>query len=235
MIIKNGSCDVDKSLRHIMNTIDINIETFVIMSNDLVLTLKPTDCLIYDAIVVCGGQQSLVDRHSINYSHPYLNDLIEFVKIWIQHNICILGICLGAQILGEACGFETTRLNSPVIGYQQTIIVSDSSMLDESDTPFFMCCHHDRIRITDDTDITDIKIKIDAYLRVKTELIPYAFSIKRAYGVQFHPEMNNDMLLQVKCFYAQVGELSEFTTTNEIRIREATIRFFRRWLGMYLT
>jgi len=233
LIIKNGSCDVDKSLQHIMRTIDTNIETFVIMSNDLIQTLKPADCLIYDAIMICGGQQSLIDRHNDDYLYPYLNNLIEFVKIWIhEYNMCILGICLGAQILGEACEFKTIRMKSPVIGYQQPIIVSISSLLDESDIPFFMCCHHDCVEITNDINI---KIKIDAHLKVGTELIPYAFSIKRAYGVQFHPEMNNDMLLQVKCFYAQVSELSQFTTTNEVRIREATMRFFRRWIGMYLS
>ena len=140
LIIKNGVCDVDKTLQHIIHDINKNsnkiIQTYIMKSYDLVRLCEPKDCFLYDAIIICGGNQSLVGRHDDDYPYEYLNKLIEYTKIWIDStNICILGICLGAQIIGEACGFKTARLDFPVIGYQNDIRLccsTTSIFMDES-------------------------------------------------------------------------------------------------------
>jgi len=239
LIIKNGVCDVDKSIQQIIHTIDKNIKTYVTSSYDLVQIKKAHDYLFYDAIIICGGQQSLTDRCSENYPYQYLNKIIEYTKIWIESNMCVLGICLGGQIIGEACGFKTASLDTPVMGYQKDIRIDYSpsnTILDETFTdylPFLMCCHYDFIQVK-----CKDNVRIDAYLHLEiydaSTMIPYAFSIKNAYAVQFHPEMNNDLLHQVKCFYSPLVRSQQFVISNRDNIHATTMKFFDKWIKTYL-
>lgn len=242
LIIKNGSCDVERALRKVICSIEENIVFDVIMSCDLIKSKFPADCLSYNAIIICGGQQSLTEK---SYSHIYLNDLIEYTKIWINSNAKVLGICLGAQVIGEACGFRTTKMLKPIIGYQKNIqIVSnnDASLMDSSFVPYtsyLLCCHYDHIHINNN-------VTIEAYLYcdckncnnrlsqdgdIQGERIPYAFRIKNAYGVQFHPEIDVDILRQIKCVYTELIEHFKFAESNEEMIHMTTIKFFKKWLA----
>lgn len=270
LLIKNGVCDVDISLYRIIHSIYENIKMDIIKSCELIKIMEATDCLFYDAIIICGGQQSLTDRHNDNYPHAYLNKLIEYTKIWIEANMCILGICLGAQIIGAACGFKIDSLSTPVIGYQkdirlhcstdnfqnnQTTVPSKSkenkenrALLDESFTeyfPFLMCCHYDFVQMNSPTtnkkihnNISDNKFKIDANLHFKNDntiiVIPYAFSINNAYAVQFHPEINDDLLYQIKYFYPLLENEIPFVIANRDNIHAATMKFFSKWINLYL-
>jgi len=242
LIIKNGVCDVDTTLKQIICSIDKNIKLDVILSYELVQIMKVTDCLFYDAIIICGGQQSLINRHNKDYPYAYLNTLIEYTTVWIEKNMCVLGICLGAQIVGEACGFKTERLDSPVMGYQKDIRIDytpENILLDETFTeclPFFMCCHFDFVQINE--NICKDKVRIDAFLHLEnhdtTTTIPYAFSINNTYAVQFHPEMNDDLLRQVKCFYSPLEKSTHFVISNRDSIRTTTMIFFSKWINTYL-
>jgi GMP synthase-like glutamine amidotransferase len=242
LIIKNGVCDVDKSIQQIIHTIDKNIKTYVATSYNLVHTSKATDYLFYDAIIICGGQQSLTNRCSENYPYQYLNKIIEYTKIWIESNMCVLGICLGGQIIGEACGFKTSSLDTPVMGYQKDIRLDYSpsnALLDETFTdylPFLMCCHYDFTQINE--YVNKPNFNIDAYLSVNNydsnSIIPYAFSIKNAYAVQFHPEMNDDLLRQVKYFYPSLENVTQFAISNREIIHKTTLKFFDTWIKLFL-
>lgn len=66
----------------------------------------------YDFLIILGGPQSPTDL----IKFPYLQDEITFTKKAIEHNKCILGICLGAQIIGEALGAITSRSPQKEIG-----------------------------------------------------------------------------------------------------------------------
>ena len=245
LIIKNGVCDVDKSLQQIINRIDNNIKTDVITSYDLVQTMGASDCMFYDSILICGGQQSLVNRHDKDYLYPYLNELIKYTTLWIEAHMCVLGICLGAQIVGEACGLTTQKLELPIMGYQQNIQlnydnINKNTLLADSFSeylPFLLCCHYDFIQI-DHTTINN-NFNIDAQLKTydnvdKEIMIPYAFSIKNAYAVQFHPEMNDELLQQVKYYYPSLETSTQFIKDNMVSIDNATMSFFSRWIVKYI-
>ncbi len=66
----------------------------------------------YDFLIIMGGPQS--PTHFIEY--PYLKDEILFTQNAIQKNKPILGICLGAQIIGEALGAKTMRSPNKEVG-----------------------------------------------------------------------------------------------------------------------
>ncbi len=64
-------------------------------------------------LVIMGGPQSPMKTDI----YPYLIDEIEFVKSAIENEKCVLGICLGAQIICEALGNKTMNSESKEIGF----------------------------------------------------------------------------------------------------------------------
>lgn len=59
----------------------------------------------FDALVICGGGMN-VDQEDI---HPWLKAEKNFIKLAIQSNKKILGLCLGAQLLAEALGARVKK------------------------------------------------------------------------------------------------------------------------------
>lgn len=66
----------------------------------------------FDFLIIMGGPQSPTNL----IEFPYLKDEIGFTKKAIEKNKSILGICLGAQIIGEALGAKTDRSPHKEVG-----------------------------------------------------------------------------------------------------------------------
>jgi len=66
----------------------------------------------FDFLVVMGGPQSPLEIEDA----PYLYDEIELIKKAINENKYIIGVCLGAQLIGEALGAKTERSPHREIG-----------------------------------------------------------------------------------------------------------------------
>lgn len=67
---------------------------------------------VYDLLILMGGPQSLSNMTEA----PYLKDEISLIKKTIKAHIPILGICLGAQLIGEALGARTEQSPHKEIG-----------------------------------------------------------------------------------------------------------------------
>jgi GMP synthase (glutamine-hydrolysing) len=72
--------------------------------------LPPVD--EYDMLIVMGGPQSPLNMDKT----PYLRDEIETIKQALVAHKKILGICLGAQLIGEALGGKTEKSPQREIG-----------------------------------------------------------------------------------------------------------------------
>jgi GMP synthase (glutamine-hydrolysing) len=80
---------------------------------------KLPDVTSYDFLVVMGGQQSPLHLEEA----PYLADEIDFIKQALTKNKRIIGICLGAQLIGEALGATTEHSPHREIGvYPLTLL-----------------------------------------------------------------------------------------------------------------
>jgi GMP synthase (glutamine-hydrolysing) len=79
---------------------------------------KPYDgenCLVhanFDFLIIMGGPQSPTKIEK----YPYLQDEITLIKQAVQSHKIVLGICLGAQLIGEALGGTTTRSPEKEVG-----------------------------------------------------------------------------------------------------------------------
>lgn len=73
---------------------------------------KIPDINDFDLIIVLGGPQSPMRLDN----YPYLQAEIELIKEAILLNKKILGICLGAQLIGEALGAATSKSPEREVG-----------------------------------------------------------------------------------------------------------------------
>lgn len=133
----------------------------------------------FDFLIIMGGPQSPLKLDK----YPYIKDEIELCKLAIQNNKLVLGICLGAQIIGEALGATTAQSPNKEIG-EFPVFVTEAGKSD----PFFKHLypsfsanhwHNDMPGLTDDME-----------LLAKSEGCPnQAFKYKeKVYGFQFHLE-----------------------------------------------
>ncbi len=71
---------------------------------------KQTD---FDCLIILGGPQSAMEIGK----YPYLQEEIRFIQHTIKQDIPVLGICLGAQLIGVAEGAPVEKSPKPEIGH----------------------------------------------------------------------------------------------------------------------
>lgn len=76
----------------------------------------------FDLLVVMGGPQSPLALDKA----PYLLDEIEFIKQAIANHKRVIGICLGAQLIGEALGAKTEHSPNKEIGMYPIELLNDA-------------------------------------------------------------------------------------------------------------
>lgn len=138
----------------------------------------------FDFLVVMGGPQSPLSMEK----SPYLKNEIDLIKKALAQNKCIIGICLGAQLIGEALGAKTERSPYREIGVFPIMLLDGA----KSDPIFsklprvfdVMHWHNDMPGLP-----------IGAELIAKSEGCPrqiFRYG-DRVYGFQCHFEMTKDL------------------------------------------
>jgi GMP synthase (glutamine-hydrolysing) len=133
-----------------------------------------------EALIVLGGQMCTDEKST----HPFLEEEAVLLGKCVASETPTLGICLGAQLLAEAAG-GTVRHDVPEIGFPavwRTDAGRDDPILSAfaDGTPTFNA-HRDFIAAGPDTVVL-----------AESDRTPvHAFRVgARAYGLQFHPEMD---------------------------------------------
>src|SRR3984885_5181703 len=129
----------------------------------------------YDAVAFFGAIWSVYDAATI----PWIGDEIAYAQSLISLGVPTLGICFGGQMLATAVGGSVSLAPVPEIGW---ISLSTSAPELIEAGPWFSW-HFDRFTLPAGVDML-----------ARTPLANQAFTVGRALGMQFHPEVNTEVL-----------------------------------------
>lgn len=135
----------------------------------------------HSAVLVLGAPESANDELS------YLKEEMDLIRRAVQENIPVLGVCLGSQLIAKAFGGRVYPGPKKEIGFYSDVLVDASSgdrLFDGIQSPFSVFHWHG-----DTFDIPDGAKRL-AYSDMYTQ----AFRYKSAVAVQFHLEVDGDMV-----------------------------------------
>ncbi len=140
------------------------------------VTVEFPDPAGYDAIVAFGAAWAVYDDAAIG---TWVHDEIAFTRAALGLGVPVLGICFGGQLLAAAAGGAVTRAPAPEIGWS-VIDTAGTGLIDPG--PWFQW-HCDRFTVPAGVPVL-----------ARTALANQAFVCGRALGLQFHPEVTDEVL-----------------------------------------
>jgi GMP synthase-like glutamine amidotransferase len=132
----------------------------------------------YDAVVFFGAVWSVYDTATI----PWVSDEIEYARSLISLGVPTLGICFGGQLLAAAVGGRVERAPIPEIGWL-SVAADTSAEPGLIDAGPWLSWHLDRFTVPADVPVI-----------ARTALASQAFVTGRTLGLQFHPEVTDQVL-----------------------------------------
>ncbi|WP_148687179.1 type 1 glutamine amidotransferase [Candidatus Nitrosocosmicus hydrocola] len=135
----------------------------------------------YDAVFILGGPMS------VNDNYDYLVEEKKLIQSTIEHEIPLLGICLGSQLIASACGGAVFKGQKKEIGWGKV------EMTDCGSKSIFKNLSKRKMQVFHWHGDT-FTLPVGAQVLAKSDLYVQAFSFKSAIGIQFHLEVNKEMV-----------------------------------------
>jgi GMP synthase-like glutamine amidotransferase len=131
-------------------------------------------------VVILGAPESANDNLS------YLHEEQKLIKKSVDNNTPVLGICLGSQLIAKTFGGKVYRGPKKEIGFFNDLVPEgNSSLFSGFDNPFTVFHWHG-----DTFDLPEGAVRL-----ASSEIYPnQAFQFKSAVGLQFHLEVNEEMV-----------------------------------------
>lgn len=182
----------------------------------------------FDALIVMGGPQS---PDTTLEECPYFNAQaeIELIRQAVEHNKHVLGVCLGAQLMGEAFGAKVERSPHKEIGVFKinlTKAATESPLFAGFPESFHVGhWHGDMPGLTEGAEVLAFSPGCPR------QIVKYA---PRAYGFQCHLEFNKQVidLLIEHCGHELNTELP-FVQSPEV-LRRHDYDSMNQWLFTFL-
>ncbi len=127
-----------------------------------------------DALVTLGSFASAADDRV-----PWLAGELELLRRADAAGVAILGVCFGGQALARALGGRVAALEQPEIGWL-SLDTDDAELVPEGP---FVAWHNDGF--SPPPGATEL---------ARTSRASQAFTVRRHLGVQFHPEVTDDIV-----------------------------------------
>ena len=178
----------------------IEIDTIELDEGEKIPNLDP-----YDAMIVMGGPMDTWQEELHPWLVPEKESIYEFACIQKKP---YLGLCLGAQLLGEVVGGKVNKMNKPEIGVLDINISNHDSLFKGMNNNVKVLQWHS-YEVSDLPDSTTLLASSDV-CQVQ------AFSFERAYGLQFHVEQTNETVPQWSCVPEYKTALEETLGPNAL-------------------
>ena len=134
----------------------------------------------FSLVVILGAPESANDNL------PYLVEEQKLIKNSVNSNIPVLGICLGSQLIAKTFGAKVYKGPTKEIGFYHDLTISNNSKLfDGFKNPFSVFHWHG--------DTFDLPTGATR-LALSENYPNQAFQYKSAIGLQFHLEVNAQMV-----------------------------------------
>jgi len=176
-----------------------------------------------DALILLGGYMSVAETDR----YPYLIQVKQGLRCWLDAGRPLLGVCLGGQLLAEAAGGSVTcnrRGERGMLPIELTAAGRADPLFAGLPTPFLSMQWHN-----DCFTVPPMAVHLAA-----TEACPgQAFRVGRAaYGVQFHPELSAGIVKRwSEKLRLDEKPLKEFLA-YEATYRECSLRLLQNFLAM---
>jgi GMP synthase-like glutamine amidotransferase len=157
-----------------------DVDTFEVVPADRVdepaVDVTFPDPAGYDVIVPLGARWPVYDDA---LRRTWVSTEMQLVRDAADAGVALLGVCFGGQLLAQAFGGSVARASAPEIGWYD--VASDNPDLVPAG-PWFQW-HFDFL--FNDTAATEI---------ARTDNASQAFMLGRALALQFHPEVDRELL-----------------------------------------
>ena len=183
---------------------NVQIDTVELDENEKIPQLNK-----YDAMIVMGGPMDTWQEETFPWLKPEKEAIHKFVVI---NKKPYLGLCLGAQLLGEAIGGKVRKMKIPAIGVLKVSIKDNKSLFKglHKDLKVLQWHSYEAHNLPTNTNL----------LASSPECKFQAFSFNRAFGLQFHVEQTNKTVPEWAC-------VPEYKTALEKTLGENALEKFK--------
>jgi GMP synthase-like glutamine amidotransferase len=141
----------------------------------------PNNVKQYAAIIILGGPMGVYDNAE------YLKGEQELIRQALRHEVPLLGICLGSQLIAQAIGGKVYKGAKKEIGWSE-VMINQAGL-----SGLFKGVNTHKIKVFQwHGDTYDLPPK--ATIMASSKLYPQAFRFESAFGIQFHLEINDEMI-----------------------------------------
>ncbi len=226
LVVQNAACEHLGTIRLMFEHDGFSIDTVLATKEKVPDTLEG-----YDALIVLGGPASAYD------DLVYLRREEMLIQDALKYGTPMLGICLGSQLLARVAGARVYKGHIKEIGWY-TVSITEHGLrsvfrgLDDSILVFHW--HNDTY------DLASNAVRL-AY---STNYLNQAFMIGNAIGVQFHVEVDEQMIHEWVEEYGQEIDSSDISkyallkdTKHRVDMLQHTAKIlysnFRNMISLY--
>ncbi|MFC6837368.1 type 1 glutamine amidotransferase [Halomarina ordinaria] len=211
LVLLNAALDGtrDSTTRNFRRELDADLVEYVVSDGQLPPAVGVEDV---DGVVVTGS------RASAYWDDQWIADAAAWLHDAHAAGLPVLGVCFGHQLLARALGGDVAAMDDFELGYRTVTQTADGPLLAGLEDRFTVFTSHG------DTVAT---LPPGAEVFAENDYGIHAFRLGHAFGVQFHPEYDQEMARAVARGKAFLGDeriervLDDITDQNYARACEA--------------
>ena len=169
--------------RDFMKRDSIQIDTVELDEGEKIPDLKS-----YDAMIVMGGPMDTWQEEEHPWLKPEKDSIYKFV---CEMKKPYLGLCLGAQLLGEVIGAKVKKMETPEIGALKINILDHKDIFKNMSNNINVLQWHSY-------EVVDLPLEANL-LASSNECLVQAFTFEKAFGLQFHVEQTQKTVSEWSC------------------------------------